>query len=185
MRKLTVKEMCVCALFAALMCIFGPITIPIGPIPVSLLNFMICLCACVLGWRGCTISTAVYLLLGLVGLPVFSGGTGGLAKLAGPTGGFLIGYLFVAIIGGFGAEYFRRRTAGMRRPVFTGLSLILATAVLYLFGTVWFVIEAQAAFAYALSVCVLPFVLLDLAKIIVAVLLGDIIYKALVKAGVR
>ena len=78
------------------MCVLGPLTVPIGAVPISLANFVICLTAWLLGPKFGTLSVAVYLCIGLIGVPVFSGYGAGLAKLAGPTGGYLVGYLLLA-----------------------------------------------------------------------------------------
>ena len=98
MKKLTIYQMATCAIMAALMCILGPLSIPIGPVPVSLTNLVVLLAAVLLGAKLSTVSAVVYILLGLVGLPVFSGFQGGVAKLAGPTGGYIIGFIFLSFI---------------------------------------------------------------------------------------
>ncbi len=177
MKKITIYDMASCAIMAAVLCLLCPFSIPIGPIPISLATLVIYLAAFVLGWKKATISVAVYLLLGMVGLPVFSGGAGGLAKLAGPTGGYLVGYLFLAIISGLFVEHFNRRWI----PVILGE--ILATAVLYLFGTVWFMIMMQVDLLTALASCVIPFLIGDAIKIVVSIALGKAIYHGLNKAG--
>ena len=92
--KTNVREMALIALMAAVTCILGPLSVPIGVVPISLTNFAIYLAIYVLGCRRGTISYIVYLLLGLVGLPVFSGFSSGVGKLFGPTGGYLIGFIF-------------------------------------------------------------------------------------------
>ena len=92
-KKLTTYQMAVTALMAAVMCVLGPLSVPIGAIPISLTNLVICFSAWLLGPKFGTLSVAVYLALGAVGLPVFSGYGAGLAKLAGPTGGYLGGSL--------------------------------------------------------------------------------------------
>ena len=94
MKKITTFEMAMCGIFAALMCIAGPLSVPIGPVPVTLTNLVIYFALAVCGTRLTLISCIVYLLLGAAGLPVFSGLQGGLAKMAGPTGGYLIGFIF-------------------------------------------------------------------------------------------
>ena len=83
-RKTSTYAMVVTALMAAVTCILAPLSVPIGPVPISLTNFAIYLSLYLLDWKKGTLSYLIYLLLGLVGLPVFSGFTGGLAKLAGP-----------------------------------------------------------------------------------------------------
>ena len=108
-RKTSTYAMVVTALMAAVTCILAPLSVPIGPVPISLTNFAIYLSLYLLDWKKGTLSYLIYLLLGLVGLPVFSGFTGGLAKLAGPTGGYIIGFIPMAIICGFAFEKFSNR----------------------------------------------------------------------------
>ena len=100
LRTTNTYAMAVTALMTAVTCILAPLSIPIGPVPISLTNFAIYLSLYLLDWKKGTISYILYLLLGLVGLPVFSGFTGGIGKLAGPTGGYIIGFIPMAIIAG-------------------------------------------------------------------------------------
>lgn len=169
-------HLAVCGLMAAVMGVLGPLSLPIGAVPVSLTNFAVCLAACLLGWKWGTASVAVYLLLGLVGLPVFSGYAGGLGKLAGPTGGYLVGFLFLALIGGCFVQRFRGRC------LWTVLGLALGMGVTYAFGTAWFVIQMGCSLWYALTVCVLPFLGVDALKIVAAALVGANLRRQLVKA---
>ena len=97
-RKSQIYQLACCALMAALMCIFGPMSVPIGPVPVSLTNLVIYFTVYLIGMKGATVSYLIYMLLGIVGLPVFSGYQGGLAKVAGPTGGYLVGFILMALI---------------------------------------------------------------------------------------
>ena len=97
-KKLTTYQMAVTAVMAAVLCVLGPLTVPIGAVPISLANFVICLTAWLLGPKFGTLSVVIYLVLGAIGIPVFSGYGAGLAKLAGPTGGYLVGYLLLAFI---------------------------------------------------------------------------------------
>ena len=177
-KKLTTYQMAVTALMAAVMCVLGPLTVPIGAVPISLENFVICLTAWLLGPKFGTLSVAVYLCIGLIGVPVFSGYGAGLAKLAGPTGGYLVGYLLLALIGGL----FIEKSNG--NPVVSGIGLMLGDAACYVLGTAWFVFQMQCELGYALSVCVYPFIALDLAKIVVSCVVGALLRKRLVQAGV-
>ena len=177
-KKLTTYQMAVTALMAAVMCVLGPLTVPIGAVPISLANFVICLTAWLLGPKFGTLSVAVYLCIGLIGVPVFSGYGAGLAKLAGPTGGYLVGYLLLALIGGL----FIEKSNG--NPVVSGIGLVLGDAACYVLGTAWFVFQVQCELGYALSVCVYPFIALDLAKIVVSCVVGALLRKRLVQAGV-
>ena len=177
-KKLTTYQMAVTALMAAVMCVLGPLTVPIGAVPISLANFVICLTAWLLGPKFGTLSVGVYLCIGLIGVPVFSGYGAGLAKLAGPTGGYLVGYLLLALIGGL----FIEKSNG--NPVVSGIGLVLGDAACYVLGTAWFVFQMQCELGYALSVCVYPFIALDLAKIVVSCVVGALLRKRLVQAGV-
>ena len=177
-KKLTTYQMAVTALMAAVMCVLGPLTVPIGAVPISLANFVICLTAWLLGPKFGTLSVAVYLCIGLIGVPVFSGYGAGLAKLAGPTGGYLVGYLLLALIGGL----FIEKSNG--NPAVSGIGLVLGDAACYVLGTAWFVFQMQCELGYALSVCVYPFIALDLAKIVVSCIVGALLRKRLVQAGV-
>ena len=177
-KKLTTYQMAVTALMAAVMCVLGPLTVPIGAVPISLATFVICLTAWLLGPKFGTLSVAVYLCIGLIGVPVFSGYGAGLAKIAGPTGGYLVGYLLLALIGGL----FIEKSKG--NPVVSGIGLVLGDAACYVLGTAWFVFQMQCELGYALSVCVYPFIALDLAKIVVSCVVGALLRKRLVQAGV-
>ena len=150
-------EITMTALMAAVTCILAPLSIPIGPVPISFTNLAIYLSLYLLGWKKGTISYLIYLLLGLVGLPVFSGFTGGPSKLAGPTGGYIIGFIVMAWI----------QLIGM----------IVGTIICYLFGTIWFCLVANYTFKAALAVCVIPFIPADLVKMIIAMIIGPMIKK--------
>ena len=165
-QKITTYQMAVTAVMAAVLCVLGPLTVPIGAIPISLANFVICL------------SVVIYLAIGLIGVPVFSGYGAGLAKVAGPTGGYLVGYLLLAFIGGL----FIEKSNG--QPVVSAVGLVLGDAACYVLGTAWFVFQMQCDLGYALAVCVYPFIVLDLAKIVVSCIVGALLRKRLVQAGV-
>ena len=109
LRTTNTYAMAVTALMTAVTCILAPLSIPIGPVPISLTNFAIYLSLYLLDWKKGTVSYILYLLLGLVGLPVFSGFTGGIGKLAGPTGGYIIGFIPMAIIAGIVIDKFSQR----------------------------------------------------------------------------
>ena len=175
-RKTSTYAMVVTALMAAVTCILAPLSVPIGPVPISLTNFAIYLSLYLLDWKKGTLSYLIYLLLGLVGLPVFSGFTGGLAKLAGPTGGYIIGFIPMAIICGFAFEKFSNR--GMQI-----VGLAIGTIVAYIFGTAWLAIEAHLTFYQALLAGVIPYIPGDLVKIILVVLAGPIVKKRLQSGG--
>lgn len=164
------KNMVLMALFAAITCVLGPMSVPIGPVPISLTNLVLYFSLYFLGWKKGTITYMIYLLLGLVGLPVFSGFTGGVGKLAGPTGGYLIGFIFLTIVTGLFIEKFENillRLTGM----------ILGTAIAYVLGTAWFCISMGTGVMAALATCVFPFIIGDLVKMIVAAFVAPMVAK--------
>lgn len=175
MKNKTIHMLTACALMAALLCVLGPLAVPIGPIPITLATLILYLTVYLLGTKGAFLTVLVYLLLGAAGMPVFSGYAGGLAKLVGPTGGYLAGYLLLVPVSGFLTE------RGDRKLIPTIFGMIAGTAVLYLVGTVWFVAMMKCETAYALSVCVVPFIPFDLGKIVLATLFGKLVRTPLVK----
>lgn len=177
MKKTPLYTMTACALMAALMCVLCPISLPIGPIPISLSILVIIITTMVLGtWRA-LVSYTVYLLLGAVGMPVFSGFQGGLAKLAGPTGGYLVGFFLIIVIGGIVMEL----TKG--NLLLTMLAMAVGVAADYVLGTAWFMLQTESTLAHALEVCVYPFIPVDLAKILVGVLFGRLVKTSLKRVG--
>lgn len=173
----TIYQLCMAAFMAAVMCILAPMSIPIGDIPVSLATFVVCLSAYLLGPKLGTLSCVVYLLLGLAGLPVFSGYSAGVAKLTGPTGGYLIGYLFLAFISG---TFIRKSSYAAG---WSAAGMIIGSAVMYLLGTAWYVVLMKCSAAAALAVCVQPFLIFDLLKIALAVFIGQKVRRQLLAAG--
>ena len=112
--NLNVKQLALTGLMAAVICVLGPLalSIPVSPVPISLGTLAIYFVASVAGMKTGTLSVVIYILLGLAGVPVFTGFTGGVGKLFGPTGGYIIGYLFMALICGFFAAKFGRQLPG-------------------------------------------------------------------------
>lgn len=152
-------------IFAAFMCIAAPWTVPVGPIPITLATFAVYLASSVLGWKRGGTAVAIYLLLGFIGLPVFSGFAGGVQRLVGATGGYLMGYIPMAVMTGAFVDKFKRAWAF---PV----GMILGTAVLYTFGTAWYCVLTGVELIPAIMGCVVPFLLGDGIKIAAAAALG-------------
>ena len=170
-------EITMTALMAAVTCILAPLSIPIGPVPISFTNLAIYLSLYLLGWKKGTISYLIYLLIGLVGIPVFSGFTSGPGKLFGPTGGYLIGFIPLALIAGYFINHFHNKKA------LSFLGMILGTAVCYALGTTWLAIQAHMGFQAALMAGVVPFLPGDFIKMILALLIAPQIRKQLDAAG--
>ena len=123
---MTTAQMTVTALMTAVLCIFGPLAlpIPVSPVPISLTNLVLYFMVYILGMKGSLMSFGLYLLLGATGLPVFSGFAGGLGKLAGPTGGYLLGFIFMTLAAGFMVERFPDRI------FLHGIGMAVGTAML-------------------------------------------------------
>lgn len=173
-QKIKTKQMVLIALMTAVTCVLGPLSIPLpfSPVPISLTNFAIFLAIFVLGMKSGTISFIIYLLLGAVGVPVFSSFRGGFQVLAGPTGGYLIGFIFLALIMGFALDHFDRKL------VPTIIGMIIGMAVCYAFGTVWLAKLLSLSFKEGLMMGVIPYLPGDAAKIIIAAIVGPKLYGA-------
>lgn len=172
-----VRNLTMTALTAALCCVVAPISIPIGAVPVSLALFAVCVTAALSGPGRGTAAVGIYIALGALGMPVFAGFTGGLERVAGMTGGFIIGYLPCALI--VGLMTCGKDVPRWRYPV----GMALGTLACYICGVLWFAAVTQTGLLYALTVCVLPFVLPDIVKIAAAAMLCPRLQKALSKIG--
>ena len=164
--NLNTRDLAMIAMFAALMAICSWIAIP-AAVPFTLQTLGVFLALGLLGGRRGTVSIAVYLLLGAIGLPVFSGFSGGIGYMLGATGGYIIGFLFSALVM-WAFEHF----AGKSMCVLAA-SMIAGLIVCYAFGTAWFMIvytrnTGSIGLAAALSWCVFPFIIPDAAKIALA-----------------
>lgn len=164
------------ALFASIISVCSLVSIQIGTIPVTLQLLGICLASGFLGWFRGTLSVVIYILLGLIGIPVFAGGTSGFAKLGSPTGGYIIGFIFTALIIDLAVKIFGRKLYVLV------IAMILGVLVCYAFGTAWFIILYNNSgknmdIANALSLCVLPFLPFDAIKIAVSAVLVNRLHK--------
>ena len=157
------RMMVYASLFAALMAAGAYLSIPIGPVPIVLQNMFVFLAALILGSRWGTASVAVYLLAGACGLPVFAGGMGGIGRLVGPTGGYLVGYLpTVFVIGWISSR-------SLDKKVWLDvIAMVCGTIVLYACGVTWLKILTGMTWAKALAVGMYPFLLGDALKIAAA-----------------
>lgn len=172
-----VRRMTLTALMTALLCVAAPITLPIGPIPLSLTTAVLALSALLLG-GGAALCCGLYLLMGLIGLPVFSGFTGGIGVLAGPTGGFLLAYLPVTALWGVLLRRTQRLTA-------QAAVLLTGTVLLYAAGCAWYAVQPGTSAIAALTVCVLPFLPGDALKIAAVLTGGRALQRRLRAAGLN
>lgn len=171
--KMKTKELTLIGLMTAVTCILGPLSIPMpfSVVPISFTNLAIYFTVFLLGWKKGTISYLIYLLIGVVGVPVFSGFSGGIGKIAGPTGGYLAGFLLLAIISGLFIEKFRGKI------YMYALGMVLGLAVTYLLGTTWLAYQLGLTFKEGLFMGVIPYIPGDIVKIAAALILGPILRK--------
>ncbi|MDR0584270.1 MAG: biotin transporter BioY [Treponema sp.] len=174
----TVTGLTVIALFAALIAAgtFISIPLPLSPVPIVLQNFFALLAGLVLGPAMGAAAVALYLIAGIIGAPVFAGATGGIVRIIGPTGGFLIGYLLAGLsaglIAGFPGQEKKVPLWRIITAAFTGLLLV------YLPGLVWLKISTGGTWAAALAGGFIPFIPGDLAKGVVAVVIAPRLRRA-------
>ena len=153
-----IKEMCFAALGAAVLCLLAPFAIPAGVTPITLSLFAVLVISSLLPVRSAFCATLVYVLLGAVGVPVFAGFAGGFHILAGPTGGFIIGYLPISIlVSAFG-----------NRGKLKWVVMLLSTILCYIIGSLWLSFTTDVGFIAALwstcALCAIP----DAIKLIAA-----------------
>lgn len=175
--SLNIRQIATIGVMAAAICLLAPLSIPIGSVPISLTNLVIYFSLYILGMKKGTLSYLIYLLLGIVGLPVFSGFTSGPGKLFGPTGGYLIGFIPMAILAGIVIDKYTDK------KILCLLAMIVGTAICYAFGTIWLAYQAHMNFISAMWAGVIPFILGDLIKIALAILLGPQIRERLIQAN--
>lgn len=169
-KKLQTRDYCYIALFAAIISVCAWISIPMT-VPFTLQTFAVFVTVGLLGCKRGTLTVLVYIALGAIGVPVFSGFTGGIGALFGKTGGYILGFLLTAVVGGILVDKFGKSTKCLAAAMTVGLILC------YLFGSLWFMAvytagtEGGIGLVSVLSMCVIPFILPDLVKMAVAILL--------------
>ena len=151
------------ALMAAVIAVCSWISIPVGSVPVTLQTFAVAVCGILLGMKKGTLAVVVYILLGVVGLPVFSFFTGGIGAIMGATGGYIAGFVFIPLAGGFFCEKFGDKF--ILNFIGTAVGLLLC----YTAGTLWYVFvylrnTGDVTIGAALVTCVLPYIIPDLLK---------------------
>ena len=165
------------ALTIAIMAVSAWISIPIGPVPFTLQCFAVAFAICVLPAKECLASVGGYLVLGAFGVPVFSSMRGGISILAGVTGGFLWGYFIGALAGLAILAAFKKM--GKDRTFVACLCACVAYLLCtYFCGTVQFMGVAGASVQAALAACVIPFVAVDVAKLVAASLVARAVDRA-------
>ena len=169
------KELCYAALGAAVTCVLAPISIPIGAVPVTLSLFAVLLISGILPTRLALPALLCYIALGAVGVPVFAGFVGGFQILAGPTGGFIIGYLPAAIL----VPLSRQNKAK------TAFFMMFSTILCYFIGSLWLSFSTESNFGATLASVALSCAIPDALKIAAALLISTSVRSRLISAGTR
>ncbi len=176
-----IKDIVLIALFSAIIVACSFITIPVV-VPFTLQTFAVFLCLNILGAKKGIISILIYILLGVVGLPVFSGFNGGIGVLLNVTGGYIIGFIFSALTFWLVTSVFNKKPKKLINLIASFMGLI----VCYIFGTLWYILlfikNGEAInFISALTICVLPFIIPDVLKIVLSVVISEKINKFITK----
>lgn len=164
-----IRAAVLCGLFAAFTAVFSQISLPIGPVPISCSLIAVYLAGLFLPVKTAALSQLVYLLLGIVGVPVFAGFQSGAARLAGPTGGYLLVYPVMALILSLAMVIYDKKL--VRKPLaaraaYIVSAMLVSLIVCYAAGTAWFTVFSGSTFQKALSLTVVPFIAGDIAKIV-------------------
>ena len=161
--KLRTKDLTYMAIFVSIMTICSWISIPMA-IPFTLQTFAVFVTIGLLGRKKGFLSILIYIFLGIVGLPVFSNFKGGIGSIIGPTGGYILGFLFIAIVMGTLIKVLPKNNISLV------ISMVVGLIFCYTFGTAWFIFfytnsSGPITILNALSLCVFPFIIPDLVKI--------------------
>lgn len=166
------REIVLCGVFAAITAVLSQISLPIGPVPISCSLIAVYLAGLLLPVRAAVLSQVVYLLLGIVGVPVFVGFQSGVARLAGPTGGYLLVYpIMTALIAAMMVLYDRKflKKSAFSRVAYLAGTLLLAQLICYTGGTAWFSVSSGNSLRQSLALTVFPFIAGDIAKIVLCI----------------
>ena len=176
-KKSSLSKTVLAGIFTALIAICSQIVIPLPMIPINLALFAVLLSATLLPFKYSMLCTITYLLLGAVGAPVFASFGGGLGTLFGKTGGYIIGYVFTAMVVSSLINVTKVNFKKVSLASFIKLSLIMVLGVLvcYAFGTLYFMYITKLSLLQSLIYCVFPFIIGDVIKVLLASTLGLIL----------
>lgn len=193
-RTLYTRDICYISMFAAVIVVYSWIAIPVGEIPITLQTLGVCMVAGFLGWKRGVICILVYILLGICCVPVFSGFKNFYALIVSPSAGYVIGFIFTALIVGITSDKMHligKRVKGnaakqVVQLIILALSMVVGVAVCYVFGTLWFMFiykgsVTAANLQIALTYCVYPYIIPDLVKIGIATFLVNYLKDELKK----
>ncbi|MGI6079384.1 MAG: biotin transporter BioY [Candidatus Avilachnospira sp.] len=172
------KNITLNALFLVVMAVLSQVVITLGPVPFNLGVLGAFLTGLMLTPKNALMVMVGYIVLGFVGLPVFAGFSGGAGVLFGMTGGYIIGYIFISVISSAACKASHSLDPRVR-SIFTASMMFLSLIICYAFGTAWFMFITKNTLSTSLAVCVFPFIIPDLLKLISAVFLSKALKKRL------
>lgn len=176
-KRISTKSMIMVGMFTAVLAVLSQIAIPMpSGVPVTLQTFAVALTGTVLGWKLGAAAALIYLLLGAVGVPVFSQMSGELGILLGKTGGFIFGFIFMALLCGLGAA--------QKKKALTGVFGAAGLLVCHILGVLQFMFLTQMPFWESALLVSVPYLLKDAISVILAFVLGEILRRALNAANV-
>ena len=168
------------AVSAALIAICSWISITIGPVPFTLQTMAIFAVLMTIGGARGSVAVVIYLLLGLVGVPVFAGFKGGPASFLGPTGGFLVGFAVASLVWLLLERLLRDKmsSSAVKRILYGVINAVICEVVMYTIGVIWFMVvygqqTGPVGLGATLTMCVVPFIIPDIVKIAVAIVIGE------------
>jgi biotin transport system substrate-specific component len=193
MSKSNIKNLTVAAMFTAIIVVCAQIVVPIPPIEFTMQVFGVLLAGAMLSPFYATLAVTTYVLLGAFGMPVFKHFTGGFQSVVGPTGGYIIAFIFMALATSLAVKYLPNllnRIFGNSREHHTeyriehrmkhislAIGLAVSIVICHLFGTTWFALSMDKSFKESFLLCSAPFILPDIAKAVCAGLVSVVIKK--------
>lgn len=175
--QLKLRSMIITALFAAMIGIFAQITIPLPLIPITGQTLAIGLAATILGSKYGTLAVVLYLIIGAAGVPVFAEFQGGISKLVGPRGGYLIGFIPTAFVIGY---YLEKFGFTFKHAVIANLIGMIVTLIM---GTIWLFFAAELTMKAAIAAGFTPFLIVGVIKALLAAWIGILVRERLLNAN--
>ena len=179
-RKNKTYNILLIAVSAARITICSWISITIGPVPFTLQTMAIFAVLMTIGGARGSVAVIIYLLLGLVGVPVFAGFKGGPASFLGPTGGFLVGFAVASLVWILLEKLLRDKmsSSAVKRILYGVINAVICEVVMYTIGVIWYMVvygqqTGPVGLGATLTMCVLPFIIPDIVKIAVAIVIGE------------
>lgn len=175
--KMTTQSVVLVGMFAAILAVLSQISIPMpSGVPVTMQTFAVALTGCVLGWKKGTMASVIYIVLGGVGVPVFSGFVGGPGILFGKTGGFIFGFIFLALLCGLAVV--------VKNKVLAGILAVCGLLICHVLGILQFMLLMKMSFWSSAVLVSVPYLIKDVISIVLAFVVGAILRKSLNAANI-